>query len=46
MSTASSTPMPATGSLQLVEAAMERFDGAPVGERRKRSLVPTFCLSV
>ena len=31
----SSTPMPATGSLQLVEAVIERFDGAPVGERRR-----------
>ena len=33
MSTTSSTPMPATGSLQLVEAFVERLDGAPVGER-------------
>ena len=33
----SSTPMPATGSLQLVEAVIERFDGAPVGERRRWS---------
>ena len=37
MSTTSSTPMPATGSLQLVEAVVERFDGAPVGERRRWS---------
>ena len=37
MSTPSSTPMPATGSLQLVEAVIERFDGAPVGERRRWS---------
>ena len=37
MSTTSSTPMPATGSLQLVEAVIERFDGAPVGERRRWS---------
>lgn len=29
--------MPATGSLQLVEAVIERFDGAPVGERRRWS---------
>ena len=29
----SSTPMSATGSLRLVEAVIERFDGAPVGER-------------
>lgn len=35
MSTTSYTPMPATGSLQLVEAAIERFDGAPVAERRR-----------
>jgi len=34
MSTTSSTPMPATGSLQLIEAVTERLDGAPVGERR------------
>ncbi len=33
----SSTPMPATGSLQLVEAVIERFDGTPVGERRRWS---------
>ncbi|KUP91105.1 IS2 repressor TnpA [Tritonibacter horizontis] len=33
----SSTPMPATGSLQLVEAFVERLDGAPVGERRRWS---------
>ena len=33
----SSTPMPATGSLQLVDAVIERFDGAPVGERRRWS---------
>lgn len=37
MPTTSSTPMPATGSLQLVEAVTERFDGAPVGERRRWS---------
>ena len=29
--------MPATGSLQLVEAFVERLDGAPVGERRRWS---------
>jgi transposase len=29
--------MPTTGSFQLVEAAIERFDGAPVGERRRWS---------
>jgi transposase len=29
--------MPATGSLQLVEAVIEHFDGAPVGERRRWS---------
>ena len=29
--------MPATGSLRLVEAVTERFDGAPVGERRRWS---------
>lgn len=29
--------MPATGSLQLVEAVVERFEGAPVGERRRWS---------
>lgn len=32
-----STPMPATGSLQLVEALVERLDGAPIGERRRWS---------
>lgn len=37
MSTSSSTPMPATGSLQLIETVTERFDGAPVGERRRLS---------
>ncbi|TJZ81071.1 transposase [Paracoccus hibiscisoli] len=37
MSTTSPTPMPATGSLQLIEAVTERFDGAPVGERRRWS---------
>ena len=37
MSTTSSTPMPATGSFQLVEAVVERLDGAPVGERRRWS---------
>jgi transposase len=29
--------MPATGSLHLVEAVIERFDGAPVGECRRWS---------
>lgn len=29
--------MPSTGSLQLVEAVIERFEGAPVGERRRWS---------
>ncbi len=29
--------MPATGSLQLVEAVIERFDGAPIRERRRWS---------
>jgi transposase len=29
--------MPATGSFQLVEAVTERFDGAPVAERRRWS---------
>ena len=29
--------MPATGSLQLVEAVIEQFDGAPVAERRRWS---------
>lgn len=33
----SSTPMPATGSLQLVEAFVGAFDGSPVGERRRWS---------
>ena len=37
MSTTSSTPMPATGSLQLIEAVTERLDGAPVSERRRWS---------
>jgi len=37
MSTTSSMPMPATGGLQLIEAVAERFDGAPVGERRRWS---------
>ena len=37
MPTTSSTPMPATGSLQLVEAVIERFNRAPVGERRRWS---------
>jgi len=37
MSRTSSTPMPTTGSLQLVEAFVERLDGAPVGERRRWS---------
>ena len=31
----SSTPMPTTGSLQLVEAVVGGLDGAPVGERRQ-----------
>jgi transposase len=37
MSTTSSTPMPTTGSLQLVEAVVGRLEGAPVGERRRWS---------
>jgi len=37
MSTTSFTPMLATGSLQLVEAVVGRFDGAPVGEWRRWS---------
>ena len=37
MSTTSSSPMPATGSFQLVEAVVGRFDGAPVSERRRWS---------
>lgn len=37
MSTTNSTPMPATGSLQLIEAVTERLDGAPVSERRRWS---------
>jgi len=37
MPTTSSTPMPATGSFHLVEAVTERFDGAPVAERRRWS---------
>ena len=37
MSRTSSTPMPVTGSLQLVEAVIDRFDGAPVAERRRWS---------
>lgn len=37
MPTTSSAPMPTTGSFQLVEAEIERFDGAPVGERRRWS---------
>lgn len=37
MSRTSSTPMPTTGSLQLVEAFVDRLDGAPVGERRRWS---------
>ena len=37
MSTTSSTPMPATGSLQLVEAVIGPFEGAPIGERRRWS---------
>lgn len=32
-----STVIPTTGSFQLVEAVVERFDGAPVGERRRWS---------
>jgi hypothetical protein len=34
MSTTSSTPMPRYGSFHLIEAVIERLDGAPVGERR------------
>jgi transposase len=34
MTTTSSTPMPTHGSFQLIEAVIERLDGAPVGERR------------
>ena len=37
MPTTSSTPMPATGSLQLVEAVIRPFEGAPIGERRRWS---------
>ena len=37
MSTTSSTPMPTTGSFQLVKAVADRLDGAPVGERRRWS---------
>ena len=37
MSTTSSTPMPTHGSFQLIEAVVERLDGAPVGERRRWS---------
>lgn len=37
MSRTSSTPMPTTGSLQLVEAFVDRLDGAPVGERPRWS---------
>ena len=37
MSATGSTPMPATGSLQLVEAVIGPFEGAPVGERRRWS---------
>ncbi|VVT33109.1 transposase (fragment) [Roseovarius sp. EC-HK134] len=29
--------MPATGSLQLIEAVAEHFDGAPIGKRRRWS---------
>lgn len=32
-----STTMPGPGRLELVEAFVERFDGAPVGERRRWS---------
>ena len=35
MSTPGSAPMPVTGSLQLVEAVLERLDGMPVGERHR-----------
>lgn len=35
--TAISTTMPAAGRLELVEALIERFDGAPVAERRRWS---------
>lgn len=37
MSTTSSKPMPTHGSFQLIEAVVERLDGAPVGERRRWS---------
>lgn len=37
MYTTSSTPMPATGSLQLIEAVTERLDGAPVSKWRRWS---------
>lgn len=37
MSETISTTMPTTSRLELVEAFVERFDGAPVGERRRWS---------
>ncbi len=37
MSTTSPTSMPTHGSFQLIEAVVERLDGAPVGERRRWS---------
>ena len=37
MPTPSSTPVPTTRGFQLVEAVVERLDGAPVGERRRWS---------
>ena len=37
MSTTSSAAMPTTGSFQIVEAVVERFEGAPVSERRRWS---------
>lgn len=37
MSRTSSTPMPATGSLRLVEAVIGPIEGAPIGEHRRWS---------
>ncbi|PVH27204.1 IS66 family insertion sequence hypothetical protein [Pararhodobacter oceanensis] len=37
MSTTSSTPISTPSSFQLIEAVVDRFDGAPVGERRRWS---------
>lgn len=37
MSTTSSTPIPTPSSFQLIEAVVDRLDGAPVGERRRWS---------